>query len=1030
MTSRSWVEAVSSPPPSAPDPALTIATNEIILGGASSSASDTPRTLTVTTAAKPAPTPRSPPRFRTATMGNFDSLHSAIFPIIKDIVHKPEHQNHPFVQNWFRMMKQRQKIGRSSSLRTIKKAVTSIKDLLTYQAFLKECPTIEDFITFQDNGSGTTFDYYIIPKQTEETETYSPSQHEDYSTRKTVISIPSEQKSTDTDDPTPKNTNVTALSLHSEHLDTIKENAEDDFFQIGTFMMHASSNIVVRITSKQLHPDGSNLYDVVTVDGQQMYNIRESNLVPFNTLQDISIPPTSTTPDTNVHIVDTNNLSTPAFAIFHYRIFGLIQKWIKETGEYPEGRQFLRNWRRWLYQGLLQIQEFQDVAKAMRIGTLQEYVNAITDCDAVSTYCHFEWHNTNLKYSINEPSEDDDTKSSISLHSVDASQIASFKSKLSHFTSEFNINIKSFEKQLHQVNLKLNAFDQRLRAQSQAARTNFSQINMENQNQLQLHANNTIMAFQIQLKEIMDHSIQTVKSKIGTLLSTIDGDILKRHERFKDDLTEAMDDAIDQAQREVYQAGDEAIRQLRQTNMADINPSPTEPSVPRHPSFQHVDPEYAAKLMNFVPSNPYAQPASNQPTPTTSINVPTEQGSQPATQNTNRPVPFPNAYSGLLPYQQIGADGLPIIQQDSIMKRTSVVFNGFGDLMVFYNQLLNGIEPYGVYLIPLAEAKINQSLCPESYNGIPITPACRKTMGGALYQKLQDHNVIPLEFSSARTIINRFAQINDGYQVLYAMVEPILETDALYSPPESRNFSDIYEYATKVDSYFLFEERKERKYNEREQVTIFIRGLDARYDKAIQRVRQLLDVGKKTDSTVPEPLKLTALPTSIERYLSEANGTNPTICALLNPHDRPRTNDRKGSNNRSFDTNRASSFTDRTRQGDPDARCGICHIKGHNNSQCNGYAKHLLYILADKNMDNQIKSKVVENYKHEIKLRGEQQLKRRRMAVVRQLWDSGKTYEEVEAALLGNIPTDADASGGDLVYDDNSSHNDPNGLDE
>jgi hypothetical protein len=91
-------------------------------------------------------------------------------------------------------------------------------------------------------------------------------------------------------------------------------------------MMHARRNIVVRITSKQLHPDGSNLYDVVTIDGQQMYNIRESNLVPFNTLQDISVLPTSTTPDTNVHIVDTNNLSTPAFAIFHYRIFGLIQK--------------------------------------------------------------------------------------------------------------------------------------------------------------------------------------------------------------------------------------------------------------------------------------------------------------------------------------------------------------------------------------------------------------------------------------------------------------------------------------------------------------------------------------------------------------------------------------------------------------------------------------------------------------------------------------------------------------------------------
>jgi len=202
--------------------------------------------------------------------------------------------------------------------------------------------------------------------------------------------------------------------------------------------------------------------------------------------------------------------------------------------------------------------------------------------------------------------------------------------------------------------------------------------------------------------------------------------------------------------------------------------------------------------------------------------------------------------------------------------------------MVFYNQLLNGVEPYGVYLVPLAEAELNKSLCPTHYSGYPISPARRKAMAATLYQKLQDHNVIALEFTSARTIINRFAQLNDGYQVLYAMIEPLLQTDALYTQPESQHFNDIYEYATKMDSYFLFEQRRGRIYNEREQVTMFIRGLDSRYNKAIKRVRQLLEGCKKTDTSVPEPLQLTALPTYIERYLSEETGTNPTICALLN----------------------------------------------------------------------------------------------------------------------------------------------------
>eukprot|EP00590_Aulacoseira_subarctica_P005437 CAMPEP_0172419976 /NCGR_PEP_ID=MMETSP1064-20121228/6367_1 /TAXON_ID=202472 /ORGANISM="Aulacoseira subarctica , Strain CCAP 1002/5" /LENGTH=379 /DNA_ID=CAMNT_0013159697 /DNA_START=46 /DNA_END=1185 /DNA_ORIENTATION=+ len=105
------------------------------------------------------------PKFSTITMAKFETLHSAMFPIIQNIVKQPEHKDHPFVINWLQMMTQRQKIARWSSLRTIRKAVPTIKHLPSYRTYIAQCPTIDQFIIFQDNDHHNSFDYYLIPQQ-------------------------------------------------------------------------------------------------------------------------------------------------------------------------------------------------------------------------------------------------------------------------------------------------------------------------------------------------------------------------------------------------------------------------------------------------------------------------------------------------------------------------------------------------------------------------------------------------------------------------------------------------------------------------------------------------------------------------------------------------------------------------------------------------------------------------------------------------------------------------------------------------
>jgi hypothetical protein len=62
-------------------------------------------------------------------------------------------------------------------------------------------------------------------------------------------------------------------------------------------------------------------------------------------------------------------------------------------------------------------------------------------------------------------------------------------------------------------------------------------------------------------------------------------------------------------------------------------------------------------------------------------------------------------------------------------------------------------------------------------------------MASTLYQKLQSTDIIPMEYTSIRNIVNRFAEANNGYKVLYAMLElvhPALQTDVVMLPPKSK----------------------------------------------------------------------------------------------------------------------------------------------------------------------------------------------------------------------------------------------------
>ena len=158
---------------------------------------------------------------------------------------------------------------------------------------------------------------------------------------------------------------------------------------------------------------------------------------------------------------------------------------------------------------------------------------------------------------------------------------------------------------------------------------------------------------------------------------------------------------------------------------------------------------------------------------------------------------------------------------------------GQSDILVFYNQLFNITNNYGVFLRKLETLKLNMSICPDEYQGIAISPQRKAQMANCLYLILQNPDTVPLEYTWTRNIINRFVKANDGNKVLYSMVKPILTKDVVIKAPAIADCTDIHEYAEKFESYIQCEVLAGRLYSPREQITLFNNGLDDSYSSEI-----------------------------------------------------------------------------------------------------------------------------------------------------------------------------------------------------
>ena len=197
-----------------------------------------------------------------------------------------------------------------------------------------------------------------------------------------------------------------------------------------------------------------------------------------------------------------------------------------------------------------------------------------------------------------------------------------------------------------------------------------------------------------------------------------------------------------------------------------------------------------------------------------------------------------------------------------------------GKIFSFYNKLRNIGTPHGVFLIPLESVRLDGSLCPDEYKGCSISDDRYLAMGATLYEKLSDVECIPEKFTRTRHLVDRYVDINDGYQVLYELLEeshPALDKDPDHRPPLSDNCDgDIQEYTAQYQIYLKAEKLNGRTYKEYEQVRNYLQGLGEDFAPAVQYVKTLMKSWGNPASMNPLTT-LRLLPKTIEDYMSENN---------------------------------------------------------------------------------------------------------------------------------------------------------------
>ncbi len=634
----------------------------------------------------------------------------------------------------------------------------------------------------------------------------------------------------------------------------------------------------------------------------------------------------------NIKMIRSVSDNDIEFCIFHKLIFEEITSWANSNDAKLDNKWMM--WNKWIYAGLKPIQPAKEIRKILDINNINEYIDKLQPFQPFhKNFVLYDTANSDsIKYSYNNERNED-------LLQPD---------KITRFNASVNIQMHQMQQRLQDFNTKIEGCGYTLKNHFSLQRTKLknlsAEVHTEYTTKFKHHLDNLINEsaanYVAKFEQHMDHVINERITAFQQQLDIIFDEMIQDAYGIADDGNATMTATKEQLLTEFQQKMEEHKALAEQTLLHHVSP-PNKPTPSRFSNVK-IDPNFRR------PPNPYDN-ASVDPTFRCKSNTnPFDPNASFSDLNFHQPSPTPTASYTTIPSRtatNIASNrtipnnvnlnsNLPPVNHDQAIKRAKIQFNGLNDVFVFYNQLMNAMEQFGIYLIPLHSVKYQMSLCPTHYNGIPIDAHRKQIKGNTLYQKLQNPDVLPTEYISVRNIINRYAEINDGYEVPYAVLElvhPALQTDQVISPPTSHECNDdIHLYAMKFDAWLHYESYANRPYSAREQVNKFISELSPHFAPAVSRVRRLLDAWNPFDMTVPEVLRITTLPNTIARFMDEETGTNHSFIRKLN--------DNKKYSSPQHQRNHIQR-TDNLKRQTVDKFCNFCGMHGHITTQCEFYGK-------------------------------------------------------------------------------------------
>jgi len=409
------------------------------------------------------------------------------------------------------------------------------------------------------------------------------------------------------------------------------------------------------------------------------------------------------------HIHEDSLITDTEFVVFHCLVYEAIEKWI--TSEDAKKHPFTITWSKWKCLGLNHHQPLRSLRRILGIEDLTGYIREISSCPDIHKYIGWTWEAKDLRYWVVPREYLDDT------HTAETSQVTlhNMTTELTLFKTKFDVSLKDFNNRLANYHFRLEQNDLQIKKMAKSLQVSLQQV-IES-SKVSIHGTMEAQKdiFQRKLTHIMDNNINDFKSMLHGACNPYETEIQRREQKFYGNLEGIADKVIEKTHKELYTTAEDALATLNNqigevtTQLMDninhttstVEPpvATTVPDVPQsgsNASRWNLDPQYREHLKNLQPSQPpMFNPAGTGQNPALPNQTPSVIGGMPANM------------------MYTSNDGLPWLQFDKLIKRAKIQYSGQDDIIVFYNQLHNIANNYGVFIRKLQTMKTDMSVCPK-----------------------------------------------------------------------------------------------------------------------------------------------------------------------------------------------------------------------------------------------------------------------------------------------------------------------------